>query len=366
MKKALHFALADEKLHPAMGALISDLNAAGKAGGFQLNVANALWGQKGHQFLPEFLALNKASYGAGLETVDFAGDAEAARRTINAWVEKQTQDKIKDLMPPGTVSDLTRLVLTNAVYFKGRWAAPFDKKATEESPFQVSLQKKVQVPMMYLTTYLPFKQDNWSVEDEYSTETNNQTKFGFRALWLPYVDEKLLADPLYKENGIIAAPQQQPLSMIVFLPRRVDGLAELEQMLTSDKLQKWLEEFKIEEVRVYLPKFKITAEFRLDGALQDLGVRSAFDAQAADFSGIDGAKGFCLGAAMHKAYVEVNEEGTEAAAASAVSDMIGVPPTFKADHPFVFLIRDNRSGSILFLGRVANPAPGSPEGTPKK
>ena len=309
-----------EKLHPAFKSLIEDLNARQKKGAYELSVANALWGQKGYAWLDEFLKITRDNYGAGLREVDFVGDTEGARKTINDWVEKETKDKIKELVPPGVLDGLTRLVLTNAIYFKGKWALQFKVKATRDAPFTLLDGKKVQVPMMHQ-----------------SKEFGYMETEGFQALELPYVREEL--------------------SMIVFLPKKVDGLAELEKSFTADDLAKWLDELHKLKVYVLLPRFKMTSEFRLDKVLKAMGMTDAFG--AADFSGMDGKEGLFISAVLHKAFVDVNEEGTEAAAATAVPEAMELVEllVFRADHPFLFLIRDNRTGSILFMGRLVNPAP---------
>jgi serpin B len=326
-----------QRLHAAMAALTGGLNAAGKDGGVQLSIANALWGQKGHPFLAEFLALNKASYGAGLETVDFAGDTETARKTINAWVEKQTQEKVKDLLRPGVLGELTRLVLTNAIYFKGQWQEPFDPAKTEDRPFKLGGGRSVLAPTMKLHTHFEYAQGD-----------------DFQAVELPYRGGRLV--------------------MLVLLPDRDDGLSELEKRLTAEMLA-GLKLARTDPV-VQLPRFALTCDFRLDAQLKALGMIDAFAPGKADFSGIDGVKPpsadpLFIAAALHKAFVEVNEKGTEAAAATAILEAGNghAPPAFTADHPFLFLIRDRETGAILFLGRVTNPAPGTPlapEPAPKK
>lgn len=321
MAETLHFALPPERLHAAFAKLNQVLNAPSKD--YQLSIANRLWGQRTFTFLPEFLQVTRKQYGAELAAVDFQGQTEAARRQINAWVEQQTRHKIQDLIPAGAVDSLTRLVLTNAIYFKGRWSAPFDKKATRAAPFHVSAEREVDVPMM------------------------SQTKsFGYASVG----DVQLLELPYGK---------QQHLAMIVLLPQKIDGLAELERQLSAEKLRAWTTKLTRTEVQVYLPKFQITSEFSLNASLEALGMRRAFDPEQADFSGMSSQDKLFVSAALHKAFVEVNEEGTEAAAATGI--VIGVlserpePPVFRADHPFAFLIRDNRTGSILFLGRFVGP-----------
>jgi serpin B len=324
MNKTLHFTLNQERLHPAFAALIKRINGDDKKRGYQLSTANALWGQKDYGFLPEFLKLTKEHYGAGLNEVDFAGATEKARKTINTWVEKETKDKIKDLIKEGVLDSDTRLVLTNAIYFKGDWASQFKKNLTKDAPFNLGADKKVQVPMMHQ-------------EGKFKYLAGDD----FQALEMPYVGKEL--------------------TMVVLLPKKVDGLADLEKTLTADKLAVWLTKIHESDVDVTLPKFKVTAEFQLKKELSEMGMPLAFR-RGADFSGMDGKKdNLFIGEVVHKAFVDVNEEGTEAAAATAVvvAKSDDGPerqlPVFRADHPFVFLIRDTRTESILFLGRVSNP-----------
>lgn len=321
MARVFHFDLDQEDLHPAFRVLINQLNAQGKRRGYQLNIANALWGQKGYRFLKEFLDLTRTNYGAVLNEVDFTSEAarEVARRRINTWVEKQTKGKIKDLIKPGILNELTRLVLTNAIYFKGDWASQFEEEQTKLSPFTVRVDKKIDVPMMCQSGDFKFMEEA-----------------GFQMLELPYVENEL--------------------SMVVLLPKKMDGLAELEDSLTADNLKEWLGSLREQRVNVYLPKFKITSEFRLDKTLKSMGMTDAFSPEA-DFSGMTGDTDLFISAVLHKAFVDVNEEGTEAAAATGVVMEMCVSPVlfFRADHPFIFLIRDTRSGSILFLGRLMNP-----------
>ena len=323
MANVLHFALPQEKLHAAFGQLEKQLNAGGRQGGYELSVANALWGQKGCKFLDAFLAVTRDNYGAGLNEVDFAGAAEKARREINKWVEEKTKEKIKDLIGPGALGKLTRLVLTNAIYFKGDWASKFKKESTVPMPFHISREKSEQVPMMSQ------KQDfKYALSD------------GVQILELPYKGDSL--------------------SMVVLLPQEVNGLAGLEDLLTTTSINKWFGQLRKQQTQVFLPKFKITwGVYEMTNVLKSLGMKDAFSLPPADFSGMTGIKDLFISNVLHKAFVEVNEEGTEAAAATAVvmrTTAIEITPVFRADHPFVFVIRDNRSGSILFMGRVVNPA----------
>jgi len=322
MAKTLHFTLPPEQLHPAMGAVLNDLNAA--HGGYQLSVANALWAQRGYTFLDDFLTLLKNDYGAGLMQVDFRGATEAARLTINQWVEQKTQDKIKDLLAPGSLRPDTRLVLTNAIYFKGNWQTQFDKAQTKDEDFYLSQTKSTTAPLMH-------REGSFGYFDGGS----------FQVLEIPY-----------KSNE---------LSLIVLLPKERSGLSGLENSMTASNMQQWLKQVvPVPKVIVTIPKFKSTQEFELSSALRSLGMPQAF-ASNADFSGMTGKRDFAISAVIHKAFVDVNEEGTEAAAATAVTMRALAmragppPPVFRADHPFIFLIRDNGSRSILFMGRMTDP-----------
>ncbi len=325
MKKALHFPLnpTERALHDAFGKLVHDMNAAGKKKGYQLSVANALWAQEDYKFLDEYTGLVTKSYDAGLNKLDFRTATEAARETINKWVEKQTNDKIKDLLKPGVLDPMTRLVLTNAIYFKGDWASKFKKEATQDLPFTLANGEKIKAPLMQQTG-----------EFGYADLSEDMVGGGFRVLEMPYAGDEL--------------------SMVILLPERIEKF-----MPTQQNISAWLGVLRKQKVVVFLPKFKMTSEFKLNDTLSALGMKDAFVADKADFSGMDGTKSLFISAVVHKAFVDMNEEGTEAAAATGV--VVGVtcmpqaPPVFKADHPFVFLIRDKKTGGILFMGRVMNP-----------
>ncbi|MFH0939394.1 MAG: sigma-70 family RNA polymerase sigma factor [Planctomycetota bacterium] len=328
MTKALSFSLQPERQHAAFAALIQSLNAEttkdGKKRGFQLSVANRLFGQKGYSFVPEFLALNKNLYGAPLQELDFKKETEAARLTINKWVEEKTREKIKDLIPQGQLTPDVKLVLTNAIYFKGLWTSPFKKKLTQDAPFTLAGGAKVQAPMMQKTLDAGY----FEIEGR------------LQALELPY--------------------EGNEISMVVLLPATADGLSDLENDLTADNLKAWTGHIQKTEVEVSLPRFKITwGTFDLVPNLKSLGMTDAFDDKKADFTGMTTHKDLSIGLVLHKAFVDVYEEGTEAAAATAVVGWITgpkhMPKIFCADRPFRFLIREKATGSILFLGRMADP-----------
>lgn len=322
MAEVLHFTVPEPELHRLMAQLRQNLRADAKRG-YQLRIANRLWGHTGYEFLPEFLATTREHYAADLGIVDFARNAEAGRQEINRWVETETERKITDLIPPGAIDARTRLVLANAIYFKANWQDKFNEKLTADTPFHIPGGEEVTVPMMHQTR-----------------------SFGYRAaddlqiLEMPYVDGKL--------------------SMLVLLPKEIEGLPALEGKLTAENLRQWTTGLRPQRVIVYLPRFEMTSQFGLNDTLQSMGMTLPFDDLRADFSRMSPAEGLYISAVVHKAFVDVNEEGTEAAAATGVimaprAAIVDEPPTFRADHPFLFLIRDNQTGSILFIGRVTNP-----------
>jgi serpin B len=332
MAKTLHFTMPAGRLHPAMGALLRDRNAAHDH--YRLKEADALWVQTGYSLLPEFIKMNKDNYDADLNHVDFINAIEASRQTINIWVEQRTENKIRGLLQPGSLDLDTRLVLTNAIYFKGDWEERFKKEDTKDEDFRLFATRAIKTPMMHITRGF-----------------NYFDGASFQALEIPY--------------------KKKELSMIVLLPKAMEGLSAFEQSLTPAKMQQLLGQlWPVGTVIVTMPKFKMEAQFRLKDTLIAMGMKAAFDMKMADFSGVASREAMqrdgnlSISAVIHKAYVDVNEEGTEAAAATAVTVIaLAAPPTppthpiiFRADHPFMFLIRDNRSGSILFIGRVTNPS----------
>ncbi len=329
MAKAMHFTLSQERLHPAFNALdqvFANLGQApqGSAAGtpFRLRIANALWGQQGFEFLGEFLDTLAQNYGAGLRLVDFSSNPEAARQTINQWVSDQTEQKIKDLIPQGAIDPLTRLVLTNAIYFNAAWQYPFQEDATTEEPFTLLSGAKVNVPMMKLQKSLLYA----ASED-------------YQLVSLPY------------EGG--------NFEMVVILPA-IGQFETLQAKLTPDWLAQALDARQFQTVHLSLPKFNFDSDFSLVNALSTLGMPIAFQPDQADFSGMDGQRDLYIGEVLHKAYVNVDEAGTEAAAATAVimeltAAMPEQPVTMTVDRPFLFLIREVQNGALLFVGQVLQP-----------
>lgn len=323
MAETLHFGLEQKDLHEAFAGLEARLNRIQEEGHVALNVANSLWPQKDYLFLEEYLSLVERHYGVSISPVDYRTDAEAVRQRINRWVEEKTREKIQELLQPGVLDPMTRLVLVNAIHFKGNWRSQFPVDETQDAPFHTAPGETVQAPLMTQQEFFPYA--HWD---------------SLQILELPYEGEDL--------------------SMLILLPRDADGLKALERELSPDNLRMWKCAMQKREVRVHLPRFKMTSTFRLDNTLASMGMPDAFLENRADFSGMDGRPGWLhIGAVVHKGFVEVNEEGTEAAAATAVgiraTAMPAPPPEFRADRPFIFFIKENQTGSILFMGRVTDP-----------
>jgi len=332
------------------------------ASGAQLSVANSLWPDQNpeHPFLPGYIASVEKDFAAGLFPVDYQNHAEEARLKINQWVEDKTQDKIKDLLHPGDVSPITRLALVNAIYFKGQWATPFEDRLTKDAPFQLIAggSKPVKLMNNMFQAY----------EARYADITSGPVPF--QLLSLNYFSR----EP-GRAGGFGFGPG---LSMLVVLPRNAGDLGALEKTITAEKLATWVAAMKPAKVEVFLPKFKLDDRYaELPKQLNELGVVNAFMPSTADFSGMNGARDLYISKVIHQTFVSVDEKGTEAAAATAVMMAGGgmpraeaPPPVFRADHPFLFFIRENATGSILFMGRLANPpevqtdASNTPSATP--
>jgi serpin B len=326
MADTLQFLLEQASLHPAFNWLDAELasrgeGAQGKDGeGFRLNIVNAIWGQKDYEFLPAFLDVLAENYGAGLRIVDFITETEKSRLAINDWVSKQTEGCIKDLIPPGAIDALTRLVLTNAIYFNAAWKNPFDEDMTADGPFYLLDGGQVSVPMMKQTESFGYTEGE-----------------GYQAVELPY------------DGG--------ELSMVVFLPE-AGKLEAFEEGLQSQQVDAIISDLRHIEVTLTMPKFEFDSKFSLKDTLAEMGMPIAFSS-AADFSGMTGNRELSISDVMHKAFVAVDEAGTEAAAATAVIvGLTAVPEPLvevTVDRPFIFLIRDIETGAILFVGRVLNP-----------
>ncbi len=327
MQKVLHLT---KEPHAAFGELLKKIHAAGAKGKYELTTANAIWAQQGFPWRGEFTDLVTKSYGAGFFPVDFAGKPEPARQRINAWVEKETKEKIKELIPQGVIDPLTRMVLTNAIYFKGNWATQFKKANTKDQPFHLEGGKKAEAPLMHQLGTYGYSEAAIGAGDR------------VQILSLPYVGKEL--------------------SMIAVLPA-AGKLASLEAKLSAENLAKWTAPLRQQKINVYLPRFQLEMDqpISLKQPLIAMGMKDAFDDRKADFFGMHSGKEMLLiTEVLHKAFVDVNEEGTEAAAATGVvvgvrSDAPASPPVFRADHPFLFFIRDNATGSVLFLGRYTGP-----------
>ncbi|KAG8522052.1 LOW QUALITY PROTEIN: Leukocyte elastase inhibitor, partial [Galemys pyrenaicus] len=318
---------AVEDVHSGFQSLNADVNK--REASYVLKLANRLYGEKTYNFLPEFLASTQKLYGAELANVNFQSASEEARQVINEWVKGQTEGKIPELLAAGVVDSMTKLVLVNAIYFKGSWEDEFRKEDTKDSSFRLNKKDTKTVKMMYLKKKLPFSY----IQD-----------LKCRVLELPY--------------------KGRELSMVILLPDNIEdastGLEKIEQQLTLEKIREWTNPQNMSDidVHVHLPKFKLEESYNLSSHLARLGVEDLFILGKADLSGMTATRDIFISKIVHKAFVEVNEEGTEAAAATAsiaTYCMLMPEENFLADHPFIFMIRHNPSGSILFLGRLCDP-----------
>ena len=322
MQKVFHFPADIDVRGPAFAKIYNEINKKDKE--YKLNTANALWAQKDYAFLNSYFDLVGKYYGGKVTNLDFIGETEKSRVTINDWVEDQTNDKIKDIIPPGVLNPMTRLVLTNAIYFKGTWVKQFDEKNTKEQDFRVSPGNTVKVPMMSLT--------------------GKDAKFNYTE-----TDKLQVLELLYKGNE---------LSMLVLLPKE-DNLDSISDSLNAEKLAGLRSSLREQQVDVFLPKFKFETKYFMADTLSDMGMPTAFTQGKADFSGMTGNQDLFISKVIHQAFVEVNEEGTEAAAATVVIMTMSAMPRqtiFMADHPFIFIIQQKETGNILFLGKVIDPS----------
>jgi serpin B len=326
MADTLQFMLEQDRLHSAFNWLDAELasrgeGAQGKDGeGFRLNIVNAIWGQKDYGFLSTFLDVLAENYGAGLRVLDFITETEKSRLAINKWVSDQTEERIKDLIPQGAIDAMTRLVLTNAIYFNAAWENPFNEDMTADGPFYLLDGEQIIVPMMKQTESFGYTEGE-----------------GYQAVELLY-------------DGC-------ELSMVILLPE-AEQFEAFEEGLQAQQVCDIISGLQLTEVALTMPRFEFDSEFSLRDTLAEMGMPVAFSG-AADFSGMTGTPDLCISEVLHKAFVSVDEAGTEAAAATAVimkeTAMPGQPVEVTIDRPFIFLIRDIETGAILFIGRVLNP-----------
>lgn len=321
IQSVFHFPADGNLRKPAFASIHNQLNKPNSK--YELSVANALWAQKDYKFLESYLTTIKQFYDGNATNLDFINSTEESRETINRWVEDKTNNKIKELFPEDSLNEATRLVLTNAIYFNGTWKKQFEKDQTENEDFKVSSTKKISVPMM--------------------SQTDEDSKFNYaetnelQMLEMPYEGKKL--------------------SMLVLLTKN-NNLRMLESSLSLNKINGWKNKLKKQRVFVNIPKFTFDKKYSMQKTLAKMGMPTIFTS-GADLSGMDGTKDLFVEDVIHKSFIDVNEEGTEAAAATGVAKTLGMPrsvTTFHADHPFIFLIQDKKSGNILFLGRVMNPS----------
>jgi serpin B len=329
MQRVLGFEGTPVRMMEGSGALLAALTDSRRPVVFK--VANRLFGERSYLFEAAFLEAMRAGYGAPLEPTDFRDAPEAARARINGWVEEQTEKRIANLIPPRALDEDTRLVLVNALYFLGDWLEPFEKEATRPAVFHLSTRATIEVPTMHRAGRLGFAR-----------------RPGLQALELPY------------KGGT--------MSMLIVLPEVLDGLRALEDSLTASGLDHIVGALAPTRVAVALPRFEVNPEasLPLGDVLKGMGMVTAFDRWKADFTGIANPPRpedrLYLSQVFHKAFVKTDEKGTEAAAATAAVMLratgapVAPPLEFKADHPFLFFIRDNPSGLVLFMGRVVDPS----------
>jgi serpin B len=326
MADTLRFMLPEDRIHSAFNSLDQELSrrgegAKGKDGkGFRLNIVNAIWGQKGYQFLPEFLDTLAENYGAGLRLLDYINATEDSRMAINKWVSGQTGERIKDLIPEGAIDRLTRMVLTNAIYFNAAWQSPFQDTATSKGIFHTLDGREISVPMMKQTESFGYTEGS-----------------GYQVVELPY-------------DG-------RELSMVILLPR-VGQFKAFKDSLDAKRVDDVIKGLTQQQVALTMPKFEFDSSFSLKELLAKMGMPIAFSSNA-DFSGMTGKRDLYISDVIHKAFVSIDEAGTEAAAATAVimkaTAMPAKPTEVTIDRPFIFLIRDIKTGTVLFVGRVLNP-----------
>jgi serpin B len=325
MKDVLNLPLRGKELAAAASRLASDLSVFDGNCGLELRLANSLWGRAGFEFRAEFLATLREAYKSEMRELDFAADPQGACERINAWVGEHTAGRIGGVISPQALSDLTRLILVNAVYFNCAWADEFAEAATIPAAFWVTPERSVEARLMQRT-------------DEYA--------YAESPLW----------------QAVKVGYSMGYFSMTVLLPRHQGWLDDFEESLDSGFLRELDKVMRLRQVKLHLPRFRIEGSFQLGEALSSMGMHRAFAPERADFSGIAASEPLFISQVIHKTFIDVTEKGTEAAAATAVAVAAGCAPgepeepvVFRADHPFIFLLRDERTGSILFMGRLVDP-----------
>jgi serine protease inhibitor len=349
MAQVLGFSTNQPQFASDFGQLQTQLAADQQTNAVELDIANALWTQVGFPFLPTFLETATNQFQANVNQADFTHDAAAATQTINNWVAQETRNKIQNLIPPGAINAYTRLVLVNAIYFLGSWAFSFQETNTSTQTFYLSSTNQVQAPLMYQPEPGGIGRGGF-VPDDGAIRFNYMQTNDFQALELPYASNQL--------------------SMVILLPTRVDGLGQLERELSPELLSNVLAQMWPQYVEIYLPRFTNESSFNLTTNLEGMGMSDAFTPGAADFSGMDGSEDLSISFVFHKAWCQVDEAGTEAAAATgggAHANIVITYPiyVFRADHPFIYLIRDTQTGTLLFMGRLVNPSQSAPAPVPK-
>jgi serpin B len=322
IQSVFHFPTDDTKRRNSFTQIINQLNP--EDDDYELSTANAFWAQKDYPFLPEYATVVENVYKGQVTNVDFIRNSVSERKKINEWVEEQTNNKIKDLFPEGSINSYTRFVLANAIYFKGTWVEQFEEEQTKEEEFKVNDTTKVKVPMM--------------------GRTDSGATFNYAEN-----EELQILEMLYEGDR---------LSMLVLLPKE-DSIELLEASLTIDLLTDLKGNLRKTRVDVFIPKFTFNTKYDLKDKLPPMGMQLVFTPRA-DLSGFAGPRELFITDGYHQAFVLVNEEGTEAAAATGyVGGVTSEPPpvpVFRADHPFIFIIQERESGNILFIGKVVNPS----------
>jgi serpin B len=335
MARTLKFSMNQDEVVHAFGTINSRLNQLKASGNIRIDTANSIWPQKGYDIAPQFFELVQRNYGEAIIPIDYGKNPEEARQTINQWIAKKTRETIKDMIPQGSLDQGTRLALASAIHFKGDWLGSFKPEDTSELDFWVTSERSVRSPMMTQTSDFKY------------AETES-----LQILEMPYVGNEL--------------------SMLVVLPKEINGVKMVEDSLSAENLTKLRLQMSPTKVLIHIPKFKVNSTFFLAETLASMGMKDAFSRSKANFSGIAKNKKnpLYLSTVIHKAFAEITEEGTEASA-STVGDVVSMgvrpadppepPHKFRADHPFIFLIQENKTGSLLFIGKITNPTTGRSE-----